>query len=217
MWVYEQRKMIEKLSYISKEYIAQFLPKNPIIVEAGANKGRDTIESKKVWPESTIYAFEPVPALYEQLKANTAQLSNVFCYSYALSDKTGDAIFYVADKNMAIGSLLEPALIKIEKANVHWHPIYVKTITLDDWAKQYFCTHIDLLWLDLQGAELAALKGAAQLLKTVRAIHCEVSLQKRYQDQALYDEICLFLTSHGFRLQAEALYRHSWGNTLFVS
>lgn len=53
---------------ISKEYIAQFLPPNPIIIEAGAHIGRDTKKMARQWPNAHIHAFEPVPALFEILK-----------------------------------------------------------------------------------------------------------------------------------------------------
>jgi len=47
--------------------IAKYLPVNPVIIEAGAYIGNDTLEMSKVWPKGRIYAFEPVPMLYEKL------------------------------------------------------------------------------------------------------------------------------------------------------
>jgi FkbM family methyltransferase len=46
--------------------------------------------------------------------------------------------------------------------------VEVKTTTLDAWAKSENPSIIDLLWIDVQGAEKEVLEGAAELLKDVR-------------------------------------------------
>jgi FkbM family methyltransferase len=209
--------MSDQLSYISKEYIAQFLPKNPIIIDAGAHKGRDTLEFIAQWPLCTVHAFEPVPALFEVLKTRTAEIKNVHVYPFALSEKMSIQTFYLSDhKKNAVSSLLEPDQIKQQLPAVQFNHVNVQTITLDDWAIQCNISTVDLIWLDVQGAELAVFKGATELLQSVKAIHCEVSLVERYKNQPLYPEIKAFLATRGFTLQAEALYRQTWGNSLFI-
>ena len=59
-----------KQPQLSRHSIKQFLPKNPVIVEAGAHIGRDTLKMHAIWPQATIHAFEPVPPLFKQLKKN---------------------------------------------------------------------------------------------------------------------------------------------------
>ena len=49
-----------------KHFIAQFLPENPVILEAGAHVGTDTVEMVNLWPKCTVYAFEPVPELFDK-------------------------------------------------------------------------------------------------------------------------------------------------------
>ncbi len=53
------------MGIISKKEMARFLPKDPIIVEAGAHVGLDTIEISRQWPKANRYAFEPVPDVFE--------------------------------------------------------------------------------------------------------------------------------------------------------
>ena len=48
---------------VPKGHIKLFAPDNPIVVEAGAHVGSDTIEMSKLWPGGTIHAFEPIPHL----------------------------------------------------------------------------------------------------------------------------------------------------------
>lgn len=57
-----------KIGIIPKEIIGEYLPYNPVIIEAGAHIGIDTIEMHKLWPKSTIYAFEPMSDLFDRLK-----------------------------------------------------------------------------------------------------------------------------------------------------
>jgi len=205
-----------QLKYITAEYLAQFLPKNPIIIEAGAHKGRDALKFHAQWPESTLYCFEPVPHLFKQLKEATQHIPSIHCFNLALNDKKGAAVFYESvGKIDAASSLFEPDEYFKEKPIV-FNQIEVNTITLDQWAQNQNVTHVDLMWLDLQGAELSALKGAISLLPCVKAIHTEVNLIERYKGAPLYDELKLWLESQGFYVAAEALYKITWGNALFL-
>src|SRR5579885_3078300 len=102
------------MNTISKQSIAHYLPKNPVIIEAGAHYGRDTIKMSKIWPQATIHAFEPVPELFTILKNNTQKYDNIFCYPYALSNSCGTKNFFVSSgRSTATSSLFEPFLYSI--------------------------------------------------------------------------------------------------------
>ena len=60
--------------------------------------------------------------------------------------------------------------------------------------------HIDLLKLDIQGAELLALEGAAETLKHTRFIWTEVSFVELYSGACTFQEIFDFLSNCGFSL-----------------
>lgn len=202
---------------ITKQYIAQFLPSNPTIIEAGAHIGRDTKKMITLWPEAKIHAFEPVPALFEQFTANLKDFPSVHCYPYALNDVTETSVFYVSSgRSTATSSLLEPKEYLSEHPTTVFQTITVPTITLDDWAAKFKIAHADFLWLDMQGSELDALKGGIQLLKTVRVIYTEVSFSERYKNNPLYSTIKLWLYKHGFSVQKEEFRNASWGNVLFL-
>ncbi|GAB4455112.1 MAG: hypothetical protein OHK0036_18790 [Bacteroidia bacterium] len=200
---------------VSKEIIKQFLPENPIVLEAGAHIGRDTVKMARLWPQAQIHAFEPAPSLFEQLNQNTAEFSNIHCYSYALSDHNGNALFYESHGINAISSLHKPNDYFKDKAT--FIPITVQTITIDSWAAQYQVPHIDFMWLDLQGHELIALQGALQILKTTRVILTEINLVQRYENAIVYHELRQWLADHNFELRQEALHKKDWGNALFIA
>ena len=77
--------------------IAPYLPKDPAILEGGAYDGKNTAELASLWPKGMVYSFEPVPTLYQNVKARTAALSNVHVYDLALSNKVGTATFHVSE------------------------------------------------------------------------------------------------------------------------
>lgn len=183
-----------------KKFIEGFLPKNPVILEAGAHIGVDTFEMASMWPTSTIYAFEPVPDLFKKLMRKTSHFTNVHHYQLALSNKMGTAKFFVSGgAGDASSSLLEP------KEHLMYHPqitfdtvIEVETVTLDEWAGKNHIDHIDFMWLDMQGHELAMLKASPRILKTVQVIFIEVGWSEFYKGSPLFPEVNAWLVAQGF-------------------
>ena len=203
---------------ILQEYIVPRVGPAPIIVEAGAHIGRDTLKMSQLWPQGHIHAFEPVPALFTQLIERTASRSNITCYPYALAKSIGTAMMHVSSgRSTATSSLLEPAEYKEEFPNTIFTQTLVPTITLDSWAQQHTISHVDFMWLDMQGGELAALQGATSLLPHVKAIYTEIALTHRYKNNPLLPEITQWLQEHGFVALFTQLIKPTWGNTLFVN
>jgi FkbM family methyltransferase len=203
---------------VPKGYMRQFVPGTPIVVEAGAHVGSDTIEMSKIWPGGTIHAFEPIPDLFRKLKENTSGLKNVRLYPCALSDSTGVANMFVSR-----GSSDGSSSLLLPKEHLSQHPtvyveeiIEVPTITLSQWAIENNVGRVDLLWLDMQGYELAMLKASGELLRTVSAVYTEVSLKELYQGTPLYPMLREWLEGEGFKVEREELAWVDAGNVLFV-
>jgi FkbM family methyltransferase len=83
---------------------------------------------------------------------------------------------------------------------------------------------IGLLVLDIQGAELAALRGASQTLRAVPAVLTEVALIELYEDAATEEDVAKLLADAGFApldgldyelYEGERRFR-AWGDRLFV-
>lgn len=207
-----------KQEQITKEFIKTFLPENPIIIEAGAHIGRDTVKMAKILPNGLIYAFEPVPSLFNILKQNTQEHNNVKCYQFALAEKTGTkTIFVSSGRSDAASSLLSPNTYLEEHPTVQFKEIEVKTITLDEFCKQNNINQIDLLWLDMQGYEPIMLQASENILNKVKIIHTEVNLTERYKGCMLYPEYKKWLEQHNFELIKENIFKPTWGNALFIN
>jgi 2-O-methyltransferase len=206
---------------IAYETIARYLPEQPVIVEAGAFNGKNTLEMASFWPNSVIHAFEPVDAARQKLLLRTVpHQDRVRIYPYALGSKAGVFHMHVSGSNTSGGtqssSLLKPNAHTRAYDNVRFESTTeVRVVRLDEWAKNEKVDLIDFLWLDLQGFELEALKGAGELLANVSAIHAEVSNIQLYEGAPLYPEIRAWMETHGFHPVVEAVFRIG-GNVLFV-
>lgn len=210
------KKIKSKKESISKKKLKKFLPNNPVIVEAGADSGSDSIEMAKLWPAANIYAFEPVPESFKKLQQNTANYSSIHCYNLALSNKTEKGNMYISN-TYSSSSLLEPKEHLIQHPEIIFNKVCkVNTITLSDWLKQENINQIDFLWLDLQGAELVVLKESERVLEKVKVIYTEVSLMENYKNAPLYSELKNYLVSQGFIVKKEFLPWQDMGNVLFV-
>lgn len=211
-----KNKLTDK--FITKEEIRELLPNEPVIVEAGAHIGRDTVKMSKRWPEAKIFAFEPIVYLYNQLIENTKKYPNIICYNLALSHKVGKEIIYVSsDRSNAASSLLKPKEFLKESPKVAFNnSIEIETITLDQWAKENNIKKIDFLWLDMQGYEYFALKSSPNILKTITVIYTEINITQRYEKHPLFKEYKNWLESQGFSLIKYELNRKTWGNALFA-
>lgn len=206
-----------KQEQITKEYIKELLSEKPIIIEAGAHKGRDTVKLSKACPFGMIYAFEPIPELFNILKEYTQEYKNISCYPMALSHETGINNIYVSSgRSDAASSLLLPHSYLEEQPNVKFKELEIKTIKLSDFCQQQNIQQIDLLWLDMQGYEPIMLQAAENILKNVKAIHTEVNLTERYKGCMLYKEYRKFLEHQGFILIKENIFKPTWGNALFI-
>lgn len=204
---------------IQKEYIKQFLPSRPVVIDAGAHKGGDSIEICELIHDASIHSFEPVPAIFTELKLNTRPYPQITCYNMALSNRTGEQTMNISGGNSdASSSLLKPKEHLTDHPGVNFDKsISVETITLDDWAKKFNIDKVDFLWLDMQGFELEMLKASTKILPGVKVIHLEVSTRETYESAPLYPEVKEWLTKQGFIVQLEAI-PEKWdmGNVLFI-
>jgi FkbM family methyltransferase len=201
-----------------KHQIKKHLGSNPVILEAGACDGRDTLQIATLWPKSKIHSFEPIQELFETAQLKLRGKDMVTFYPFALSDKTGLATIHKSSGlSEGSSSILSPA------RHLEMHPdvkfettLEVQTYTIDDWAMRYGIDHIDFMWLDMQGAEFKVLKSSPKIFSTVKVLFTEVSLIETYEGVLLYPEFKKWLEKQGFFVIMEDLPYKDMGNVLFV-
>jgi FkbM family methyltransferase len=212
------RKPLDPIN-IPKCILRTHLPVSPVIIDCGAHIGSDSIELARVFKKSTVYSFEAVPAVYQKLVYATRKHPNIWCFNTALSSVSGSGTMYVSSGGSdGSSSLLEPDVHLTDHPDVSFEKsIQVRTLTLDDWASENAVVSVDLLWLDMQGAEFLMLQASRVILRTIRAIHTEVSMRDTYKGVVKYRELRQWLEDRGFVVACEAL-PEGWdmGNVLFV-
>jgi FkbM family methyltransferase len=201
-----------------------------VIFDIGACEAEDSIRYSRFFPKSVIYSFEPLPQNVERAKKNLGNYSvqNVHLINKALSDKKGWSDFFVssgqpadADEDWDFGnkssSLLYPGkAIEVTGFIKFNENIKVETTTLDSFCNENRIKKIDFIHMDVQGAEMMVLKGASNSLKFIKSIWLEVSTVHLYKEQALAEDIDLFMQRNNFIMVKDCLYGIS-GDRLYVS
>lgn len=183
------------------------------VMEIGSWDALDSMELATLLPSANVHIFEAAADNIPKCNSNLAQLDSatrkrIKLWNMAGNDRTGLMEFNAVDiansqtkYNMGVGSKyklipgMEGGFI-----NEHWAQKTVKVwgYKLDDWRKAYNIPSIDAIWMDVQGAELDVLKGAADSLADTRVIMTEAGIVPYYEGQALKPEIDAFLADLGF-------------------
>lgn len=192
-----------------------FLPPDPVIIEAGASTGMDLPEMLRLWPKATIHAFEPEPQAFGQLAERAAVLPSVYAWNLALGTEDGEITMNVSHGPYLTtsSSLLEPGTIRQELPDVTFTHVEVRQQTLSSWAIENSINRVDLLALDMQGYEHAALSVGPEVLSSARVVITEAFLQSMYEGAATVDRMQALLADFRFVIMATNLY---YGTTIEV-
>ena len=172
------------------------------VIDGGANRGAFTDAFLRLHRPEKLVLVEAIPDLAEKLRARYANKSGISVVSAALSDKNGDAQFEI-NRSEASSSLLP-----IDPRNTVWfgrdltvaRTVQVPTMTLPALMAEQGMQTVDLLKLDLQGAERFVLTGGNAVLDRVRVIYSEVFFEQLYTGAWLFWEMNKFLSGYGFKL-----------------
>jgi len=135
-------------------------PKGGVVVDVGAFCGLYTVTAAKlVGPKGRVYAVEPAPATFKLLQMNISLngLKNIVPIERAVADFNGFSNLYIPHLHSS-SSFYSNHLGGFEQVSK------VRVTTLDDIIRDYKILHVDLMKVDIEGVELAALKGASDAL-----------------------------------------------------
>ena len=145
------------------DFMFRFLQPGMVLVDVGAHIGEYTLLAASTVKESgEVHAFEPQSKLFPLLNENV-QLNNfnhVTLNRVAVSDRIGKIEFEVFDEPSV--SSIRKQVATTEKKNAEL--VSVPSISLDEyWQDQN--RKIDLIKIDVEGAEKLVFEGAKQLLE----------------------------------------------------
>jgi FkbM family methyltransferase len=136
-------------------------------IDAGANIGSYTVPAGRlVGPNGCVFAIEMMPDTAVRLRRNVEEneLTNVAIFEHALSDRSGEKLIAkVPDYKFGRAS------IAFDHRDECARSVMVRTVTLDE-LLNHAPAPIDLMKLDVEGAEAKVLKGATRILERTTAV-----------------------------------------------
>lgn len=133
-------------------------------IDIGANIGYFSLLAARSAPEGKIVAFEPVSYLFEALEKNVAlnNIVNIQPAKIAISEKNESRLIYLsAEDNTGMSSFCKPE-------NYSGKSETVKVLSLDSWFAGSGLSKIDIIKIDVEGNELAVLKGMKRVMEICR-------------------------------------------------
>lgn len=139
-----------------------------VCLDVGANFGAVGLQmARRAGPSGVVHSFEPVGHVFDRLQQHVERnqmQATVQLHRVALSNQSGHSTMAVTDPshpNQGMGSLVSREATLVNQ-------ITIETMTLDEFAKQKGLTRVDLVKVDIQGAEPLFLAGARGTLRTLR-------------------------------------------------
>jgi FkbM family methyltransferase len=170
------------------------------VIDVGAHSGQFALLVRSECPKAKVISFEPQPepgAQYRRFLGASAELRMV-----ALGETMGEATLNVTRASDS------SSLLPIGEEQVTRFPgtdrvaeLTVPVSTLDtEFPDPCSLAGPVLLKIDVQGFELAVLRGAAGLLAVAQWIYVELSFVELYSGQPLAPAVIRFLDDHGFEM-----------------
>lgn len=145
-----------------------------VAIDIGSNKG-SYLYSMARWAQGApTIAFEPQKKLADYLVSacKRSRFSNVTVENLALSDRQGQLELYIPGASDSPGASLEASIASKTSCHVE----IVQVISLDQYLTKVLNQPVRVIKIDVEGHELAVIKGAVRTLKRDRPlliIECE--------------------------------------------
>jgi FkbM family methyltransferase len=183
----------------------------PVVLDVGGHKGESVRFLRRLFPGAVIHSFEPSPASFAELQSLGDELTH--CHNLALSDVDGIVEFFSNDIShtnsvFRVNPQSRDSLFFAEHRRsgagtperMFNRQMQVPAARLASFCAQQGIEHVDLLKLDVQGAERRILDGGGEVLRHTDSIILEIMLFDYYEHQGSFLQIESVLHPLGFRL-----------------
>jgi FkbM family methyltransferase len=153
-------------SFAEAQLIRDHLPVDGVFLDVGANQGELTLIAARQARRGRVIAFEPVPRWFAMLEENVRRngWSHVTVVNRALSDREAEVEMYTSEEgrtNEGLSSLRSTGDRNVPVATV-------STLPLDAFVEREGLSRVDLIKIDVEGAERAVIDGASRTLERFR-------------------------------------------------
>ena len=188
------------------------------VIHVGAHEGKEVAKYLEMGVRK-ILLIEANPTVYKRLLGNIQGKPHIQAVNCAITNKNGTVKLLVTSMDQSSSLLPLKDHAEIYPGIKVQEEVTIEAMTLDTLlARLGLAPHeFNLLNIDIQGAELLALQGAADTLKYIEAINTEVNFEELYEGCALIDQLDDFLEQYGFsRIATATPYHASWGDAFYT-
>lgn len=151
---------------LQDEYCArQYIRRDSIVIDAGANIGTFSVLAATLAPEGTIYAFEPASQAFGTLRFNTAPYPNITALRAALGAEVSTKILKIheTDVGSALADVVQPDARYVAEE-------HAPVDTIDAFVSKNQLSSVDFIKIDTEGYEKQILEGAAETIKKYKPV-----------------------------------------------
>jgi FkbM family methyltransferase len=194
---------VERAEWI---YYIKFLREGMIVFDVGANIGElSLLFSHFVGASGQVHAFEPIQETFGRLQSivTAAGCSNVRLNQAAVTDKNGLVAMHVYASEYASWNTLADR--SLERYGINIQPPTLQEVvatTVDAYCTENMIDHIDLLKIDVEGAEYQVLSGAQRMLENKKIRRCVFEFGQTTYDMGNTPKMILdYLNKVNYRVQ----------------
>lgn len=164
-----------------------------VALDVGANRGQTALLLADAFPDASIHSFEPVAATFEELKKTAALLPRVRAHRMALAEAVSE-LTMSAESDTTNRLVDDSFKVAVER---------VPTSTVDQFCAEQGIERIDLLKIDVEGAELRVLKGASESFakRSIPMVLAECDFfERKYEPHTQFADLIAFLEPLGYNV-----------------
>ncbi len=182
------------------------------ILHVGAHECEELNDYERYISRDKILWVEALP---EKVEISKNRFPNLLIENAVVSDKIEKVKFNVSNNGQS-SSMLEFGLHTKYHPQVYYtNSFECETQLLNNILPKYNI-HFNFLNLDIQGAELKALKGMEEYLLMVDYLYTEVNSNQVYKDCSLISELDEYLKQFGLHRVETKMTSFEWGDAFYV-
>lgn len=172
--------------------ILNLVNKDDVVLDIGSHIGIYALPTAK--RVEYVYCFEPDPYNFSKLEENKYlnKITNITLENIAIAEEAGERTFFQGDKNTGKSSFSD---IKAKEETT------IRTTTLDDYILGKDVDSIKLIRMDIQGAELSALRGAGKTLEMTNSLLIEMHPRQMKALNQNPQDVFKILSNKGFECE----------------
>ncbi len=186
-------------------FYLDYLRKEMTVFDVGANVGEMTLLFSPFVADGSVHAFEASKSTFKRLElvCSATERRNVVLNNLALAEKTGTINLHVYDETLS--TFNSQAARPLKDYGLDIEPVGIEEVaaqTVDDYCESKSIERIDLLKIDVEGAEFQVMQGARRMLrdKRIGCLTFEFG-QTTFDMGNSPEEIEIFLREMGYKIR----------------